>query len=349
MPKHYLFFVSLTYAYSILRPLEEEIRHRGDKVAWYIEPSCDDLLLQDEVRLNTFAEVKQFDPLAVFSPGNWVYDFFPGIKVEVFHGYPINKRNDKVDDHFRLRGWFDVYCTQGESSTTTFKQLEAKYKYFKVYETGWCKVDSYFKIRTRTIERSQLTVPTVFVATTFSKHITSLAELLPVIRRLASTRPWHWIITLHPKLTDPHVRQSYVSLSEEFPNVEFKPVADVEDMLRSDVMLCDSSSIIIEYMLLDKPVVTYRNTRPGKYLIDVQHPDEIAPALELAMTRPADLMENIHQYSMWHEPHRDGQNSARILDAVDDFVAHYQGRIKRKPLNLIRRLKLRWRLKYFRW
>ena len=126
MPRHYLLFASLAYAYPILRPLEEEIRRRGDVAAWFLEPECEDLLRDDELRLKTFREVRDFAPVAVFAPGNWVYDFFPGIKVELFHGYPIAKRKAKHDDHFTIRNWFDIYCTQGPTSTVPFKKLEEK-------------------------------------------------------------------------------------------------------------------------------------------------------------------------------------------------------------------------------
>ena len=110
MAKHYLLFASLNYAYSILRPLEKEILRRGDEAAWYIEDECDDLLTEGERRLKTFDEVKKYNPIAIFAPGNFIYDFFPGVKVAVFHGYPMRKRIEKIDDHFTIRNWFDIYC-----------------------------------------------------------------------------------------------------------------------------------------------------------------------------------------------------------------------------------------------
>ena len=101
-------------------------------------------------------------------------------------------------------------------------------------------------------------------------------------------------------------------------------------------------------MMLDKPVVTFCNTHPGPHLIDVLKEEEVGPAIERALLRPESLMSEIRKYTSFHEAHRDGKNSARVLDAVDDFVQHYQGRMKRKPLNLVRKLKLRWKLKYFK-
>lgn len=348
MSKRYLFFASLTYAYSILRPLQDEIRRRGDEVAWFLEPSCPDALLPGERRLHTIDEVKKYNPLAVFAPGNYIYDFFPGVKVAVFHGYPMKKRIEKIDDHFTIRGWFDMYCSQGESSTPYFRMLEKKHGFFKVYETGWCKVDSFFSDKVSdTLPHKR---PVILYSPTFTKGISSAWELLPELRRLTAERPWDWIITFHPKLNDSRLIDDYQQLAEERRNVVFSRVNDgLPTFLKSDVMLCDSSSIIVEYMMLDKPVVTFRNTHPGDFLIDVTDSGKIGDAIEKALTKPADLMENIHRYTSYHEPHRDGLNSARVLDAVDDFVANYQGRLRKKPMNLFRKLKLRWKLKYFHW
>lgn len=347
MPKRYLFFVSLPYAYPILRPLESEILRRGGEVAWFLEKECKDLLAPADRRLRTLREVRKYNPIAVFAPGNNVYDFFPGVKVCLFHGYPINKRREHPDNHFRLRGWFDILCTQGPSSTGPFQRLADELGYFKVYETGWCKVDGFLPLDTPT-PAQQGKRPTILYASTFTKGISSIAELCGTIDRLAAEKPWDWIITTHPKYRDWDVINRYFDLAKRHPNVRIEAYANNAETYRQcDAMLCDNSSIIVEFMLFGRPVVTFRNWNPGSHLINVSSPGEVGPALELALTRPDGLMRSIDEYTSLHEAHRDGHNSARVLDAVDDFIANYKGRLRRRPLNLLRRIKLRWRLKKF--
>lgn len=344
MSKHFLFFVSLPYSYSILRPLQEEIWKQGDTVAWYIEDSCENLLTENEILLPEIKDVMDYTPVAVFAPGNHIYDFFPGVKVQLFHGYAMKKRVEKIDDHFTIRGWFDIYCTQGPSSTPYFKELENKHQFFKVYETGWTKVDPFFKIPAQ--EKND--PPVILYSPTFTKGISSAETLYGTIRNLISTNPWNWIITFHPKLDSPEQLEKYGKLAAEFPNVTFYRFNEgLETLKKIDVMLCDSSSIIIEAMLLGKPVVTFKNTHPGPHVIDVQNPELIAEAIETALQRPADLLEHINQYTLNHEAGRDGLNAKRVLLAVDNFIQNYQGKLPKKPLNLVRKLKIRWKTGYF--
>ena len=344
--KNYLLFATLPYAYSILRPLQAEIRRRGGVAAWFLEPTCPDSLEDDELRLKTVREVIDFNPVAVFAPGNYIPDFFPGVKVALFHGYAIQKRIEAVDDHFTVRGWFDIYCTQGPSSTPFFKELEKKFGFFRVYDTGWPKADTYFA--PEMTRRPQNRRPVILYPPTFTKNVCSAPHLMAEIERLAESKPWDWIITFHPKLTDPEIVSGYKRIAAEHENVTFFEGPDKMPLLQqADVMLCDSSSIILEFMFLDKPVVTFRNSHPGPHLIDVQQPGEVGPAIERALTRPAALMEEIRTYTMRHEPHRDCRCSARVLDAVDDFLAKGRVGLKRKPLNLIRKWKLRRQMHYW--
>lgn len=342
----YLLLATLPYSYSVLRPLECAIRQRGDEAAWFVDGECPDMLEAGDVQLCSVQEVMKYNPVAVFTCGNYMYDFFPGVKVQLFHGYPINKRNDKRDDHFTIRGWFDIYCTQGPSSTEPFRELEQKLRYFRIYETGWPKADTYFSEAMQ--QRPQNTRPTILYSTTFTRNLTSTPFLAEEVERLVKERDWDWIFMFHPKLDDPQILAPYRRIAAQNDNVTFLGnTFDVKAMQRADVMLCDSSSIILEFMFLDKPVVTFRNSHPGDYLLDIREPEQLEGALETALGRPAELMERIHAYTMHHEPHRDCRCSERVLEALDDFVARGRRGMRRKPLNLIRKWQVRRKLHYF--
>lgn len=332
--KHYLLFVVHSYAFSILRPLQAEIQRRGDEAAWWVELECPDLLRRDERRLRTLAEVRTWNPCACFAPGNWIYDFFPGVKVYVYHGFPINKRGDGNADDFVMRGWFDIYCTQSPSRTAPLTRLMERKGCFRVYETGWPKTDSYVRFRAEAGKSKAAAgrKPTVLVASTFSKGISALAELYPYIQRMADTKPWNWLVTMHPKLyKNAELRRRYEQLAATRPNVRFTPIIeDVGEMADTDVLLCDSSSIIVEYMLLGKPVVTLRNTSPGPHLINVLSPELVEQALEQALRPSAELSAAEEAYVATMEAHRDGRNSARVLDAVDDFIGNFWQRLPRR-------------------
>lgn len=340
--KKYLFFVSLTYSYSILRPLQDEIRRRGDDVAWFIEEPCPIRLRENEKQLKTIKEVMNYNPIAVFTPENYLYDFFPGIKVEVFHGL-YYKRTD-FGDHYRIRGLFDLYCTTSGLFTPHFKDLEKKYGFFKVVETGWSKFDNSMPDAETTSTEKR---PTIIYAPTFSLEFTSTIALYDQIEELIKQKEWDWIFSFHPKMNE-KILEQYKELAHKYPNVTFSETEDKIPLFKkADVMLSDTSSVIYEFLWFDKPTVTYKNTFPANHLLDIDTPELLGDTIEKALQRPADLMENIRLFMDQVHPFRDGKSSARILDAVDDFIANYKGKIKKKPLNLFRKLKLRKKAGYF--
>ncbi|PFG09919.1 CDP-glycerol glycerophosphotransferase family protein [Marinobacter sp. LV10MA510-1] len=345
--RRYLFFVNQPYSYSILRPLQDEIRRRGDEAAWFVAGCSAEPLRPDEQHLKTVADVMAYQATATFVPGDWVPYFFPGIKVEVFHGMARNKRghgSEDESDHYRIRGWFDLYCTHAVSDTAKFQALAQQYKHFAVAHTGWPKLDPLMSQSvTGKRERAEGELPVVFFASTFSRSVTAAPALVDKIAELAASGRWQFIMTLHPKM-DPVVVQQYRSLAGE--NLKF--IESEEDLLpilpQADIMLCDTSSIMFEFMFLDRPVVTFKTKMPGPYLIDVDAVEELEPALAKAMEYPDALMNAARSLCDDLHSFRDGASSARVLDAVDDFIAIKKAGLKRKPLNLLRKLKVRRRL-----
>lgn len=346
--RRYLFFVNQPYSYSILRPLQDEIRNRGDEAAWFVAGCSAEPLRPDEQRLKTVADVMAYQATATFVPGDWVPYFFPGIKVEVFHGMARNKRghsSENESDHYRIRGWFDLYCTHAVSDTAKFQTLAQQHRHFAVAHTGWPKLDPLMsKPVAGRRKRADGELSVVFFASTFSRSVTAAPALVDKIAELAVSGRWQFIVTLHPKM-DPAVVQQYRGLAGE--NLRF--VESNEDLLpilpQADVMLCDTSSIMFEFMFLDRPVVTFRTKMPGPYLIDVDAVEELEPALAKAMDYPDELMSAARSLCDDLHSFRDGASSKRVVDAVEDFIAHKKAGLKGKPLNLLRKLKVRRRLR----
>lgn len=346
--RRYLFFVNQPYSYSILRPLQYEIRSRGDEAAWFVAGCSAEPLRPDEQRLKTVADVMAYQATATFVPGDWVPYFFPGIKVEVFHGMARNKRghsSENESDHYRIRGWFDLYCTHAVSDTAKFQALALQHQHFAVAHTGWPKLDPLMsKPVAGRRKRADGELSVVFFASTFSRSVTAAPALVDKIAELAVSGRWQFIVTLHPKM-DPAVVQQYRGLAGE--NLRF--VESNEDLLpilpQADVMLCDTSSIMFEFMFLDRPVVTFRTKMPGPYLIDVDAVEELEPALAKAMDYPDELMSAARSLCDDLHSFRDGASSKRVVDAVEDFIAHKKAGLKGKPLNLLRKLKVRRRLR----
>ncbi len=346
--RRYLFFVNQPYSYSILRPLQDEIRRRGDEAAWFVAGCSTAPLRPDERRLKTVGEVMEFKADATFVPGDWVPYFFPGIKVEVFHGMARNKRghnSEDESDHYRIRGWFDLYCTHAEKDTAKFSELAREHGHFAVAHTGWPKLDPLLSqgvAGKRPREAGEL--PVVFYASTFSRSVTSAPDLVDKIGELAASGRWKFIVTLHPKM-DPAVVERYRGLAGE--NLRFiESDVDLLPVLpEADVMLCDTSSIMFEFMFLDRPVVTFKTRMPGPYLIDVERVDEVEPALQQALEYPQELMDATRALCRDLHSYHDGQSSQRVLDAVEDFLVNRQAGLRKKPLNLLRKLKVRRRLR----
>jgi CDP-glycerol glycerophosphotransferase (TagB/SpsB family) len=339
MAKKYLFFGSERYTLGIMRPIEAAIKARGDEVAWFFGgPGAEDLTPEDRL-LRTVKEVKAWNPLAVITPNNTVPYFFPGIKVQTFHGFDAGKPR-----HIYIRGFFDLYCTTGPSDTRAFNKLAEKLQHFSVVETGWPKLDYFFRALPPQLPAVR-NPPVILYHSTFSPSWSAAEILHSEVERLSRSGIWKWIVTLHPKM-NPTTIMKYKQLENE--HLKFANNDNILELFPLVDMMCsDTSSALSEFLLTGKPVVTFRNRRPGQQLIDIQETSEFQSAIEKALSRPPELMRAIENFANEIHPFRDGRSAERILDAIDNFIVQGGKNLRNKPLNLWRKLKLRKSLKYW--
>jgi CDP-glycerol glycerophosphotransferase (TagB/SpsB family) len=339
LSKHYLLYGSERYALAILRPLQEAIRARGGQVAWFFDGPGGEDLVAGETWLRTVEEVRHFNPIAVVTSSNAVPHFFPGVKVETFHGFDAGKPR-----HIYIRGFFDLYCTTGPRDTKAFGDMAAKVGHFTVRETGWPKLDPFLREIAGAIPPVRQP-PAILYHSTFSPSWSAAEILYDKVRELSRDGRYRWIVTFHPKM-NPQTRDKYLALQND--HLRFADNDNILDLFPLvDLMCSDTSSALNEFLLTGKPVVTFKNRRPGPQLIDIDDPGQFAPAIERALSRPPELMQAIEDYANSIHPYRDGRSSERVLDAIDDFIAAGGRSRKRKPLNLWRKLKIRRRIGYW--
>lgn len=340
MPNRYLLYGSERYALAILRPLQTAIRARGDEAAWFFDGPGGEELHSDERWLHTTTEVRAFAPRAVLTSSNAVPHFFPGVKTEVFHGFDAGKPR-----HIYIRGFFDLYCTTGPRDTEAFAARARELGHFTVRQTGWPKLDPFMLMHATPEAPPLREQPVILYHSTFSPSWSAAAVLYETIRDLSRGGRWRWIVTLHPK-SDPGTVAQYRAL--ESASLRFATEDNILDLFpQADMMISDTSSALNEFLLTYKPVVTFKNRRPGPQLIDIDSPERLFPAIERALSRPTELMQHIRSYTDSIHPYRDGRSSERVLDAVEAFIAAGGRSPRRKPLNLWRKLKIRKRIGYW--
>ena len=342
MNYRFLIYISYTYAFPIGEPLEKEIKKRGYEVKWFADiEETKNKISKDKTVLEDIQAVVDYQPHVILCITDSIADFISGIKVQIFHGFLANKHSFKKG-HFRIRGFFDLYCTQGPSTTEPFKKLQKKHEHFEVIETGWSKVDSLFPLEKNSTEK-----PVILISSTFSpKYSLTYNELVvSEIERLSKIGKWEFKVILHPKLAKDKI-EIFKALQNE--NLTYYETTDIIPLFKkADIMFSDTTSAITEFILQQKPVVTFKNNKPDEHLIDITEVSEIEETISRALKKPESVMTAIQNYIDVTHPYSDGNSSQRVIDSCIEFLNSDKSHLKKKPLNIIRKFKVRKELGYY--
>jgi len=332
-------FCEHKYAISILQPLQEEAnRTKKHTVLWFVDArNIPDFSLKNEVSwTNSIQETYDFSPEAIFVPGNIVPYYLPGVKAEIFHGYAAEKK-----DHWVIRRYLDMYLTQGPFFTKEFDRLSKQYKDFEVVETGWPRQDWIFNnLHTYDDYREQLLKEhnkskIVLYAPTFSPSLTSLPSIKDALIKLAKEKDIVLLFKFHP-LTKQEWVDEYKQIATEIPNIVWIDDHNVTKyMLASDVMISDTSSTVYEFLLLDKPVITYNNVAKDKYWLDINDVNTLSEAYETVQTSD-EYLEKRRWIINNYDPYLDGKVAQRMFTAVEDYISRH-GVPRERKLNLWRK------------
>ena len=146
----------------------------------------------------------------------------------------------------------------------------------------------------------------------------------------ASLALFAWLLTLHPKCA-PELFDRYRGLVG--PNAAFVETEQLMAAQRAaDVLVADTTSVVSEFVVQHKPVVTLRNRAPKPHMLDFDEPARLPAMLDRAFAPTPELRAAIVAYADAIHPYRDGLSSERVLVATEDLIAGRLGRLRGKPL-----------------
>ena len=331
----FVHFVTQGYSLSVVKPLIAEVRRRGaGESLLFVPPRLKHLVDFEVAVTSSFTEACHFCPDIVFVPGNVIPYRLPGLKVQIFHGLCEEKGG-----HYKITGFFDLYCTSGPLITSRFQQLAAHWGHFAVQETGWPKVDSILAPYERRALCQRLGLNAehkiVLYAPTFSPKFKSTDIIRPVLPTLP--RPDEiWLIKFHD-LMPVKEQRFFQNLSRDSFRI-IEGYDNVPLLQAADILVSDTSSIVYEFLLLDKPVITIGALVRLEKGLNVLRSADLRPALDACRTHPQQLSAQRRLVMAQIHPYRDCDNSRRVIAAAEEFLHTGQWhKLRRKPLNLFRK------------
>ena len=333
-------FCQNPYAFGILNPIKEELLSQGDTYMWYV-PSR--LLAQfpykEDVFTTSIKEVADFVPDAHFVPGNEIPYYLRGVKAQIFHGLASEKKG-----HLHIRHYFDLYLTPGPLYTRDYEFLKNRYRNFEVVETGWSKLDPYsYKYSELDDEKMSLLKAAnaqkmILYAPTFSPSLTSAPYMVSEVEKLAQHPEYLILIKFHD-LMDKSWVQTYEGLALKYDNIKIERNHSIlKYLLMADLMVSDTSSVIYEFLLLDKPVITFKNiSRNIKWDNQLEYAN-LDTQVRINLQSDPYRENRKYIFDQFH-PYRDGGSSRRMVMAVKDYIAKFGVPSERK-ISLLRKLKI---------
>lgn len=336
----FILFCQTNYAFGILEPIKEVLEKKAYNYIWFVaEKSINSFPYTNDRYTSSIKELIDYKSDVIFVPGNEVPYYLRGLKVQIFHGLAGEKKG-----HFRIRHYFDLYLTQGPYFTKAFNALKQTHKDFEVIETGWPKLDIYGKSKTyynslkKELLKTHNAKKILLYAPTFSPKLTSAPFLINHIKELADNNEYLILLKFHPLMAEEWIK-TYKDLAATTENIIFQEEKNIiQFLLISDLLISDTSSVIYEFLLLDKPVITFNNISKDIHWENTTTYHDLKELVKNNLN--IDPFANSRAYicEQFH-PYTDGKSSERMVEATKLYIEK-NGIPEKRKLSFLRRMKI---------
>jgi len=335
-----ILFCMNPYSFGILEPVMQVLKEKNYEFIWFVRTAIlEKFPHQDQRFTSKIEDLVHFNSDAIFVPGNEVPHYLRGVKTQVFHGLAGEKKG-----HFRIRNYFDLYLTQGPYFTRWFSKAANKHKDFSVVETGWPKLDIYGK-ELHKYDSDKLSLlkkysakKIILYAPTFSPSLTSAPHLLSQIEELALEKEYLIVIKFHDLMAK-NLIDSYKKLSMSFKNVLFIEERNIiKYLLIADLMISDTSSVVYEFLLLDKPVITFKNNSLAMNWDNLLSFNGLVKSVVRNLLEDPFKEQRLKVLKEYH-PYTDGNSAKRMVEAVEEYIKR-NGVPEKRLISWFRRYKI---------
>ena len=328
------------YSFGILEPVMQVLKEKNYEFIWFVRTAIlEKFPYQDQRFTSKIEDLVHFNSDAIFVPGNEVPHYLRGVKTQVFHGLAGEKKG-----HFRIRNYFDLYLTQGPYFTRWFSKAANKHKDFRVVETGWPKLDIYGKELHKydpdklSLLKKYSAKKIILYAPTFSPSLTSAPHLLSQIEELALEKEYLIVIKFHDLMAK-NLIDSYKKLSMSFKNVLFIEERNIiKYLLIADLMISDTSSVVYEFLLLDKPVITFKNNSLAINWDNLLSFNGLVKSVVRNLLEDPFKEQRLKVLKEYH-PYTDGNSAKRMVEAVEEYIKR-NGVPEKRLISWFRRYKI---------
>ena len=340
---NFLFYITKQYSIPVIEPIVKFLETENKTtISFFISEKVNNVFptkWDNYPIYRNFKEIKNNNFDFVIVPGIYVDFRLNGIKVQIFHGLGIEK-----ESHYSIKHFFDVYLTSGPYVTNKFITLREKYKYFLVRETGWSKIDHILNYPKENL-KERYNIPKnkniILYAPTFSNKMESASEIIPNLSKLIQKNEL-WLVKFHEL-----ANKQLIGRLDKINNIKIIDDYDITPYLHiSDIMISDISSVVYEFMVLDKPVITYKINQRTDKGINCKNINELRPAIERSYKFPDEYRKKRQKHLQEINPYLDGKISENIIKYLITIKNNDLLPEKRKPINVIRKMKILYHSKF---